>query len=104
MKKLISFIFALCATTMAMAQNLGSFVVADKDGNSFLVRSLIFQRDESEQNYSWSTEGFENRYQKSLDISKLQFIARINEEIATASADEVTEMLEELSGTDEGES
>ena len=85
------------------AQGTSSFVVADKNGNSLLVQSLIFQRDASGKKFSWSSQGSAGGYQSSFDISNLQFIARVNNEMTTADSEEVTEMLEGFSGTNEAD-
>lgn len=84
-----------------MAQNQKQFVVADKNGNSPLVQSLIFQQQDANERFSWKSEGEADGYQADRDIEDLLFIARANAELATASSEEVTEMLEGLCGTDE---
>ena len=80
------------AVTM-MAQN--SFVVADKNGNSQFVQSLIFEQQQMNDRFTWKSDGLANG-----DIKDLLFIARAQAELATASSTDVTEMLEQLSGTD----
>ena len=76
-----------------MAQT--SFVVADKNGNSQLVQSLVFQQQQTADRFSWKSDGLATG-----DINDLLFIARAKAEMATASSNDVTEMLEQLSGMD----
>ena len=83
-----------------MAQNQKQFIVADKNGNSPLVQSLIFQQQDANERFSWKSEGETDGYQADRDIEDLLFIARANAELGTASSEEVTEMLEEVSGKD----
>ncbi len=78
---------------MAMAQT--SFVVADKNGNSQLVQSLVFLQQQTADRFSWKSDGSANG-----DINDLLFIARAKSELATANTEDVTKMLEQLSGTD----
>lgn len=98
MKRTINTIIFLCAAVAMLAQN--SFIVADKNGNSQLVQSLIFQRNAANDQFSWKTYDDTNGYQKDRDIKDLLFIARVKEELSTGSTNEVVSMLEELSGTD----
>lgn len=93
MKRIINTLLLLSVAMMTMAQT--SFVVADKNGNSQLVQSLVFQQQQTADRFSWKSDGSANG-----DISDLLFIARAKSELATASSTDVTEMLEELSGTD----
>ena len=93
MKRIINTLLLLSVAMMTMAQT--SFVVADKNGNSQLVQSLVFQQQQTADRFSWKSDGSANG-----DISDLLFIARAKSELATASSTDVTEMLEQLSGTD----
>lgn len=93
MKRIINTLLLLSVAIIAMAQT--SFVVADKNGNSQLVQSLVFQQQQTADRFSWKSDGSANG-----DINDLLFIARAKAELATASSDDVTEMLEQLSGTD----
>ncbi|MCR5643253.1 MAG: leucine-rich repeat domain-containing protein [Prevotella sp.] len=86
-----------------MAQNQKQFIVADKNGNSPLVQSLIFQQQDVNERFSWKTEGEGDGYQANRDIKDLLFIARANAELATASNEDITKMLEDLCGTDEAD-
>lgn len=98
MKRTINTIILLCAAITMQAQN--SFIVADKNGNSQLVQSLIFQRDAANDQFSWKTDADANGYQKDRDIKDLLFIARTNNTLSTGATDEVMHVLEKLSGTD----
>ena len=73
------------------AQEQCTFVVADKNGNNNLVQELTFQHDSK--GSSWNGDGL------SGDVRNLQYIARTRIELATASSEDVTKMLEEFSGT-----
>ena len=86
----------LAAITL-MAQN--SFVVVDRNGNSKLVQDLIFQQKNGAFSWRSSFDG----YQQDQDIKDLLFIARAKNTLATGSVEEVTQMLEELSGTDQAD-
>lgn len=92
MKRIINTLLLLTVAVMTMAQT--SFVVADKNGNSQLVQSLVFQQQQTADRFSWKSDGSANG-----DINDLLFIARAKAELATASNDDVAEMLEQLSGT-----
>ena len=92
MKRIINTFLLLSFAIMAMAQT--SFVVADKNGNSQLVQSLVFQQQQTADRFSWKSDG-----SATGDIKDLLFIARAKAELATASSNDVTEMLEQLSGT-----
>lgn len=93
MKRIINTLLFMFAAITMMAQN--SFVVADKNGNSQLVQSLIFQQQQNADRFTWKSDGT-----ASGDIKDVFFIARAQADLATASTDDVTEMLEQLSGTD----
>lgn len=93
MKRFINTILLLSVAIIAMAQT--SFVVADKNGNSQLVQSLVFQQQQTADRFSWKSDG-----SATGDINDLLFIARAKAELATANTEDVTKMLEELSGTD----
>ena len=93
MKRIINTLLFMFAAITMMAQN--SFVVADKNDNSQLVQSLIFQQQQNADRFTWKSDGT-----ASGDIKDVSFIARAQAELATASTDDVTEMLEQLSGTD----
>ena len=93
MKRILNTILFLFAALTMVAQN--SFVVADKNGNSQLVQSLIFQQQQNADRFTWKADGTNTG-----DIKDLLFIARAQAQLATASSNDVTEMLEELSGTD----
>ena len=101
MKRTLNTIIFLLAAITLMAQN--SFIVADKNGNSQLVQSLIFQQDASNDRFSWNTNNDANGYQQARDIKDLLFIARANSTLTTGTVEEVTQMLEELSGTDKAD-
>ena len=73
------------------AQGQCTFVVADKKGSNNLIQGLTFQHDKK--GSSWTGDGL------SGSIRDLQYIARTRTELATASGEDVTRMLEELSGT-----
>lgn len=77
------------------AQGNNTFVVADKSGNSLFVQGVTFQHGED--GASWMAGSL------SGDIGDLQFIARTDTKMATGSGDDVIQMLEELSGTDEAD-
>ena len=98
MKRTLSTIIFLFAAITLMAQN--SFIVTDKNGNSQLVQSLIFQQDANNDRFSWNTNNDANGYQQTRDIKDLLFIARTKKELATGSAEEVINALEGLAGTD----
>ena len=93
MKRIINTLLFLSVAIIAMAQT--SFVVADKNGNSQLVQSLVFQQQQNADRFSWKSDGLATG-----DINDLLFIARAKAELATANTEDVTKMLEELSGTD----
>ena len=93
MKRIINTLLFMFATVTMMAQN--SFVVADKNGNSQLVQSLIFQQQQNADRFTWKSDGT-----ASGDIKDVFFIARAQAELATADADDVTKILENASGTD----
>ena len=93
MKRIINTFLLLSFAIIAMAQT--SFVVADKNGNSQLVQSLVFQQQQTADRFSWKSDGLATG-----DINDLLFIARAKAELATANTEDVTKMLEELSGTD----
>ena len=93
MKRIINTFLLLSFAIMAMAQT--SFVVADKNGNSQLVQSLVFQQQQTADRFSWKSDG-----SATGDINDLLFIARAKAELATANTEDVTKMLEQLSGTD----
>ena len=93
MKRIINTLLLLSVAIIAMAQT--SFVVADKNGNSQLVQSLVFQQQQNADRFSWKSDGSANG-----DINDLLFIARAKAELATANTEDVTKMLEQLSGTD----
>ena len=103
MRKLITLVLLLSATLCMMAQNQTSFVVADKNGNSQLVQSLIFQQKQDANRFSWKTESEADGYKQGRDIKDLLFIARANMEFSTANVDDVTEMLENLSGINQAD-
>lgn len=88
-------LFLFCAFTI-MAQN--SFVVADKNGNSKLVQSLIFQQDAYNRLFSWKTDGEADGYQQGRDIGNLLYIARTNPTLTKGSAGDITKFLENISG------
>ena len=94
MKRIINTLFFLVSTVMMMAQGQTSFVVADKNGNSQLVPQLIFQPQQGTDRYSWNSDG-----NAAGDIKDLLFVARTRTELATASSEDVTKILEEFSGT-----
>lgn len=100
MKRFFNILVLFFATVLATAQNQKSFVVADKDGNSPLVESLIFQKDASDEKFSWKTSTESDGYLASRDIRNLKFIARTNAELQTADSDDIISMLEEESGKD----
>lgn len=100
MKRLFNILVLFFATVLATAQSQKSFVVADKDGNSPLVESLIFQKDASDEKFSWKTSMEGDGYQASRDIRNLKFIARTNVELQTADSDDIFSVLEEESGKD----
>ena len=93
MKRIINTLFLLSVAMMAMAQT--SFVVTDKNGNSQFVQGLIFQQQQNADRFTWKSNG-----SATGDIKDLLFIARAKAELATANTEDVTKMLEELSGTD----
>ena len=93
MKRIINTLLFLSVAIIAMAQT--SFVVADKNGNSQLVQSLVFQQQQTADRFSWKSDG-----SATGDINDLLFIARAKAELATANTEDVTKMLEQLSGTD----
>jgi hypothetical protein len=68
-----------------------TFVVADKKGNNNLVQELTFRHDSN--GSTWNGDGL------SGDVRNLQYIARTKTELATASSEDVTKMLEDFSGT-----
>ena len=92
MKRIINSILFLFAAIAITAQN--SFVVADKNGKSQFVQGLIFQQQNAD-HFTWKSNG-----SASGDIKDLLFVARAQAQLATASSNDVIEMLEELSGTD----
>ena len=92
MKRIINTLLFLSVAMITMAQT--SFVVADKNGNSQLVQSLVFQQQQTADRFSWKSDG-----SATGDIKDLLFIARAKAELATANSDNVTEMLEQISGT-----
>ena len=92
MKRIINTLLFMFAAITMTAQT--SFVVADKNGNSQLVQSLIFQQQNADR-FTWKSDGTATG-----DIKDLLFIARAQSELVAANSDDVTEMLEELSGTD----
>ena len=69
MKRIINTLLFMFATVTMMAQN--SFVVADKNGNSQLVQSLIFQQQQNADRFTWKSDGT-----ASGDIKDVFFIAR----------------------------
>jgi hypothetical protein len=95
MKRIINTLLFMFAAVTMTAQN--SFVVADKNGNSQLVQSLIFQQRNADR-FTWKSDGA-----ASGDIKDVFFIARAQAELATANSDDVIEMLGALSGTDQAD-
>lgn len=93
MKRILNTILFLYAALTMVAQN--SFVIADKNGNSQFVQSLIFQQQQNADRFTWNADGTNTG-----DIKDLLFIARAQTQLATASSNDIIEMLEELSGTD----
>ncbi len=93
MKRIINTLLFMFAAITMTAQT--SFVVADKNGNSQLVQSLIFQQQQNADRFTWKSDGT-----ASGDIKDVFFIARAQAELATADADDVTKILENASGTD----
>ncbi len=100
MKKILCSLLMSCAVVALMAQGKSSFLVADTCGNSYLVKSLMFQRVAQGKSYSWSSPGFNSSNLGSFDIGSIQFIARIKDEMMSATSDEITGLLEDLSGSD----
>ncbi len=98
MKKIFSSITLLCAVLTLSAQNK-TFIVTSNNGSSQYVPNLFFQKNAEGNRFSWSGESSD--YQDAFDIRNLMFIARANEQMKTATAEEVTQMLEEVSGTDQ---
>ena len=98
MKRIINTILFLFVAIIMMAQN--SFVLTDKNGNSQLVQSLIFQHDANNHQFSWKTVSEADGYLADRDVRNLLFIARVKNELLSGTADEVTSALEEISGTD----
>ena len=102
MKRIINTLLFMFAAITMMAQT--SFVVAEKNGNSQLVQSLIFKQQQYGDRYSsgirflWKTDGTANG-----DIKDLQFIARSQNHLASANSSDVTEMLEQISGTNQAD-
>ena len=102
MKRIIKTLLLLFNAVAMMAQT--SFVVAEKNGNSQLVQSLIFKQQQYGDRYSsgirflWKTDGIANG-----DIKDLQFIARSQNQLANANSNEVTEILEQISGTNQAD-
>ena len=100
MKKLLDLILFLIVAVTVAAQSQTSFVVTDKNGNSQLVQSLKFgqvqygDRTSSGTRFVWIAE--ENA---TGNIEDLKFIARSNNTLATGSVDDVTTMLEQISGS-----
>ena len=92
MKKILSIAIFLSVAVAMMAQGQGTFVVSDKKGNNNLVQGVTFQHDKK--GSSWMGDGL------SGSIRDLQYIARTKTELATASSEDVTKILEETSGTD----
>ena len=95
MKRTLNIIIFLFAALTMVAQSQTSFVVADKNGNSRLVQGLIFQQQNND-HFTWKADGTNTG-----DIKDLLFIARTKEALSTASSEEVVQMLENLSGTDQ---
>ena len=87
-----------------MAQGQTSFIVADKNGNSQLVQSLSFQKEQygdrtsSGFRYIWKGDGTKRGI-----IEDLGYIARTNSTLATGSVDDVTTMLEQISGSNQAD-
>lgn len=90
MKRIINTLLFMFATVTMMAQN--SFVVADKNGNSQLVQSLIFQQQQNADRFTWKSDGT-----ASGDIKDVFFIARAQAELATANSDEINQIMESVS-------
>lgn len=104
MKRIIfSILFLFVAITM-IAQSQTSFIVADKNGSSQLVQSLIFQQEQYGDRtswgyrYIWKADGT-----KRGNIEDLGYIARTNSTLATGSVDDVTTMLEGISGNNQAD-
>jgi len=68
-----------------------SFVVADKNGNNYMVQEVTFRHDKK--GSSWMGDG------QSGDIRNLQYIARTRTELATVSGEDAMRTFEALSGT-----
>lgn len=92
MKRIINIAIFLSFAAAILAQGQGTFVVSDKKGGNSLVQGVTFQHDKKKGS-SWTGDGL------SGSIRDLQYIARTRTELATASGEDVTRMLEELSGT-----
>ena len=81
-----------------MAQSQKSFIVTDKNGNSQFVQSLMFQKNETDNKFSWRTNEDSKDYQQNRDIKDIHFIARTNYTLSSGSSDEVTKILRDLTG------
>ena len=99
MKRIIySVLLHFFAVTM-MAQSQTSFIVADKNGNSQMVPSLIFQQEQygdrtsSGVRFMWDADGVARG-----SIEDVSYIARTNSSLTSGTTDDVTEMLEQISG------
>ena len=104
MKRIIYSISFLFVAIIMMAQGQTSFIVADKNGNSQLVQSLSFQKEQygdrtsSGFRYIWKGDGTKRGI-----IEDLGYIARTNSTLATGSVDDVTTMLEQISGSNQAD-
>lgn len=90
MKRIINTLLFMFAAITMTAQT--SFVVADKNGNSQLVQSLIFQQQQNADRFTWKSDGT-----ASGDIKDVFFIARAQAELATANSDEINQIMESVS-------
>ena len=90
-KKPVSKIPAKVKGVTKSTEGQSSFVVADKNGNNYMLQEVTFRHDKK--GSSWMGGG------QSGDIRNLQYIARTRTELATVSGEDVMRTLEALSGT-----
>ena len=103
MKKILLSILLLYTSVALFSQGNSSFLLADKNGNSFLVQNLIFQQDASGINYMCNSINSDNSNQTSFFISNLKFIARVKNDMTSANLEELKQMLEGFSGSDKAD-
>jgi hypothetical protein len=100
MKRIIYYVLIHFVAVTMMAQSQTSFIVADKNGNSQMVPSLIFQQEQygdrtsSGVRYMWDADGAARG-----SIEDVSYIARTNSNLATGTVEDITSKLEQLIST-----